>query len=611
MREIMPIALLIYLAEVVLLLPRIPLWLFIVCMLGLCWKALSLRLGIKHPPRVLLLILGIMILSLALIDTPRFWHKETATAAILIVALLFLLDRPRPRQLMLTHSSFFGALVALLVTTGTYLPLFIYFGLTFLIFISLMLHHLPSKVTISPYALSRKLLKTALPIATFILPIYFLFPDLKPNPADRAVTGLSDSIEPGKFAALARSERVAFRVRFHEPEKLIQGEVLKKNPLYWRVAVLEESFGMSWRRGPVRSEDPFRLARSSTEVVYEIMTEPRLGSALPLLEQTAFAFPLRKTETGIFWNASQRSFHSAHSILEVGSRLDTAFVPADPPDPPSPSFETSPRVQGLARELAALPLDAQIAQLLELFKSFSYTLEPGTLDSDDPLDQFLFEKKTGYCEHFAASFASLMQMAGNPARVVSGFSGGSALGESGFYLLVDGDAHAWTEVWTGKSWQRVDPSAVVPGRVLGADSVRKWSAIPIAWLDYGSRQLGIKLRNLMQDIEMVWLLVFSLGGLLLVLQVLRIWRRTKIEAVWQRELNRLLKRLEQKGFSQEPSETMARYLVRASQELPRQRDGLLLLKDSYDQLLFGPRKQYQDEVAFKKALRDLHKTFRN
>ena len=56
-------------------------------------------------------------------------------------------------------------------------------------------------------------------------------------------------------------------------------------------------------------------------------------------------------------------------------------------------------------------------------QGFVYTLSPGVL-SGNRMDQFLFERKEGFCEHYASSFVLLMRYAGIPARIVVGYQGG-------------------------------------------------------------------------------------------------------------------------------------------------------------------------------------------
>jgi hypothetical protein len=106
---------------------------------------------------------------------------------------------------------------------------------------------------------------------------------------------------------------------------------------------------------------------------------------------------------------------------------------------------------------------------LDYFKNngFTYTLTPGTMDPEAPLEDFFFNKRKGFCEHYAATFTLLMRAAGIPARMVIGYQGGE-YNTAGSYLVVrQSDAHAWSEVWLeDKGWQRVDPTAAVsPERV--------------------------------------------------------------------------------------------------------------------------------------------------
>jgi transglutaminase-like putative cysteine protease len=112
---------------------------------------------------------------------------------------------------------------------------------------------------------------------------------------------------------------------------------------------------------------------------------------------------------------------------------------------------------------------AQIIETaLTMFREqpFVYTLAPPLLGKE-PVDDFLFNTKRGFCEHYASSFVYLMRAAGVPARIVTGYQGGE-INPNGNYLIVrQSDAHAWAEVWLqDKGWMRVDPTAAVsPNRI--------------------------------------------------------------------------------------------------------------------------------------------------
>ena len=103
-------------------------------------------------------------------------------------------------------------------------------------------------------------------------------------------------------------------------------------------------------------------------------------------------------------------------------------------------------------------------------QKFSYTTTPPLL-GNNPVDEFLFATRAGFCEHYASAFVVLMRAAGVPARVVTGYQGGE-LNPVGNYLIVrQADAHAWAEVWlTDEGWMRVDPTAAVSPAVYSRAS---------------------------------------------------------------------------------------------------------------------------------------------
>jgi hypothetical protein len=113
--------------------------------------------------------------------------------------------------------------------------------------------------------------------------------------------------------------------------------------------------------------------------------------------------------------------------------------------------------------------DRLIAAALQRLKTggYTYTLEPGVVDSVHTADDFWFDSKQGFCEHIASAFAVLMRGMGVPARIVTGYQGGDRNSVDNYWTVRNSDAHAWTEVWiAGRGWVRVDPTgAVAPSRV--------------------------------------------------------------------------------------------------------------------------------------------------
>jgi transglutaminase-like putative cysteine protease len=156
--------------------------------------------------------------------------------------------------------------------------------------------------------------------------------------------------------------------------------------------------------------------------------------------------------------------------------------------------ERNPRTAALAREMRLRAgSDRQfIEDVLRRFheNAFYYTLRPPPLGSN-PVDDFLFETRRGFCEHYASAFAVMMRSAGLPARIVLGYQGGE-INPLGAYMIVrQSDAHAWTEVWLeGRGWTRFDPTAAVaPERVESGMSGARLTGIGERWGLAGSPQL--------------------------------------------------------------------------------------------------------------------------
>lgn len=127
-------------------------------------------------------------------------------------------------------------------------------------------------------------------------------------------------------------------------------------------------------------------------------------------------------------------------------------------------------------------------------KGFIYTLKPDTYENG--LDDFLFQRRRGFCEHFAAAFATLARALGVPARVVIGYQGGTYNPIGNFWKISQKDAHAWVEVGLDGKWRRVDPTALVaPLRTaLGGDGY--FSLSEDEQILYSKNKMWVRPKNL-------------------------------------------------------------------------------------------------------------------
>ena len=293
-------------------------------------------------------------------------------------------------------------------------------------------------------------------------------------------SGLSEEMRPGQIAKLILSKETAFRVEFEKRRP-------SQNALYWRGPVLREFDGVMWsvgtdnvsrNRGDFISFTPEEHAREAIE--YTVTVERQETRWLPVLE-IPIAYPSGPAveSTAFLSDAQQIGVRRAPSGATQyrAQSLARGQYAADRPMPNAAELRTGPRsfntrTRAFAQELATNypePRD-RIRALLTHFnrEQFFYTLNP-PLYSDQrgvtAIDEFLFDGRRGFCEHYAGATVFVLRAGGIPARVVTGYQGGE-YHPSGYMIVRQSDAHAWAEAWLDGAWVRIDPTAAVaPSRI--------------------------------------------------------------------------------------------------------------------------------------------------
>lgn len=285
----------------------------------------------------------------------------------------------------------------------------------------------------------------------------------------RHQTGISGSLSPGSIASVAQSDEPAFRAVIH-------GRQPDPRELYWRCLTLSHCEGLSWEQTAGTST---RATKPSGQPVRQTITlEPHGARWIPGLDRPS---KILKGGRDHYLNSEDQTLRSHENVrfarrLEIESTTDATLEPLSDPVmrrslqlPP----QVPPRVEALAAELARGATNHQQivdAALMHFAREgFQYSLQPGAY-GPAPLEEFLFERKIGFCEHFAASFGTLMRLAGVPTRLVVGYQGGELIQPGDYYLVRQFNAHVWNEVWLeGKGWTRFDPTAVLAPTRLTPD----------------------------------------------------------------------------------------------------------------------------------------------
>jgi hypothetical protein len=266
-----------------------------------------------------------------------------------------------------------------------------------------------------------------------------------------------------------------------------------------------------------------------------------------------------------------------------------------------------------------------------------YTLDPPVL-SGDTSDQFLFESRRGFCEHFASSFVLLMRAAGLPARVVTGYQGGEFNPIDEYLIVRQSDAHAWAEVWLeGTGWTRVDPTAAVsPDRIeLGVHAAvgasrrlplmarrdfpmfhrmaLAWDALNNRWNEWVIGYGAVSQRDLLTALGVgplgyrgaVAVLVAALpvAGLLVWLAGTLRFRRGQGPDATSRAYEVFCKRLSRVGIVRAHSEAPTAFADRASAGRPDLASEIRRITRIYTKLRYGKEASGELSAALRSAVR--------
>ncbi len=285
------------------------------------------------------------------------------------------------------------------------------------------------------------------------------------------------------------AKRVVMVVRF-PPGTPPKAEI---TPLafYWRALSYDIYTGHGWKSSPTASEDyepGQKIPTPSLEMYQTIQQEIRVGSKLrgalyvagsPLFIDREFRAYWRATEDELDADESlPRNDIFAIALDESVYQVNSAVVAVDEEILRNASLtypnwieerylalpeDIPQRVLDLAAEVVAgQPTAYDQARAIESYlRNFTYTRDlPDPPLEQDVVDYFLFDIQQGYCDYYATSMAVLARVAGLPARVVVGYSGGMYDEEQDRYLVTEADAHTWTEIYFPEvGWISFEPTA--------------------------------------------------------------------------------------------------------------------------------------------------------
>ncbi|MGC2048698.1 MAG: DUF3488 and transglutaminase-like domain-containing protein [Gallionella sp.] len=610
-------------------------WVSSLCGVLLLWRAYLNYSGKPQPKKWRLMLITLAGTGGIAISFHTLFGREVGVSLLLLLATLKLMELRTARDAM---AVIYLALF-IIITNFFYsqsIPTALYMLATLFVITATWIQLHGRNIPLKPrLRIAAILLMQAIPL-TLIL--FILFPRVQGPlwglPQDAySSSGLDDRMSPGSLSRLILSEAVAFRVSYKDKPPL-------REQMYWRGPVMWDFDGRTWTTGSTNEQflAPQFTERSQT-IDYTVTLEPHNKTWLFALDvpdkislPTTLSYDFRlyskkPVNARVRYEARSNLGYRAN-LQESNTQIRRALqVPR----------QFNPRAQQLAKEWkAGNTNDAAIVQTaLSYFnrQGFQYTLEPPLLGTNG-IDDFLFETKQGFCEHYASAFVFLMRAANVPARVVTGYLGGEFNDIGNYYIVRQSDAHAWAEVWLkGQGWVRVDPTGVIaPARIQSGLSAAvsnnaalpfmarnppqwlrnlrlNWDALANQWnqwvLGYDSeRQFAFLTRLGMESVtwQKMALNMAAGSGLLVSLFALFMLRHLytrnkadKIQTAWLR----LCRKLARAGLPRAAHEGALDYAARIAIDRPELAEPIHDLATRYSALRYG---KIRDEQAQREYL---------
>ena len=468
---------------------RMPAWIIAIVVICITWRLLIFVGKLNYPGRFVRVTVVVFTLIVSATQMRNLGVGLDSAAGLLTLGFVFkLIEMRHKRDIYVVLSlCFVMAMVAFLYSQSVISTVYIAISVTVIIAAMIALNR--SSLIVDSGGTVRLALKITLQAVPLTVVLFLVFPRIAPLwavPLQTSAnsTGVTDEMSPGDISQLGRSAALAFRVQFENSVPPLH------ESLYWRGLVLDDFDGATWRRTRSRSaygnaaqlanfqfewEDRIRIDGNPT--LYNVILEP---TQQPWIYGLHLAQPVSKNmfqsrNFEIFNNGliSQRLSYDLSSYRN--NQTDLILLDSQRTRNTELPEEGNSQSLEFARQLrSSVATDQDFAYaVLAYFQrnEFFYTLNPALL-GENRIDDFLFNTREGFCEHYASAFSFLMRAVGIPSRVVVGYQGAEYNRFEDYMMVYQYNAHAWNEVWLeGEGWVRFDPTgAVSPERIqLGVE----------------------------------------------------------------------------------------------------------------------------------------------
>ena len=317
--------------------------------------------------------------------------------------------------------------------------------------------------------------------------------------------GFSEKVDFGSFGEVKLDPTVILRV-----------EIPEKAPaqLYWRGMTLNYFDGISWldtikKRDRVsKYENIFVILPVSLDnaIVQKIFIEPidsdvifGLGSIAGIEIDLRAMFTDGAGAVFATEKSPKRLAYTAYSVLEEQLASDNISDYLQFPSDFKKIGELTDEITKNSNTV--IEKASKIENYLKTNYRYSLKTSPPAAGIN-PIENFLFNSKAGYCEHYATAMALMLRHAGIPSRIVTGFAGGEKNKYGGYIIVRQSDAHSWVEAVIDGRWKRFDPTPPAPQPKMPSLPSLYIDSLRLKWYRYVVNFSSSDQKNLISYISM-------------------------------------------------------------------------------------------------------------
>lgn len=435
--------------------------------------------------------------------------------------------------------------------------------------------------------------------------------------------GFSEKVDFGSFGSVKLDPTIVMRVELNN---------YKGNNFYWRGTTLDYFNGVIWentesekrlvfKRDGIFLIKPFKKENTIVQKIYLEPMDTEILFGLPVVAaiETNSRIILMD-ETGTIYVPMKKNKQFFYTVYSINEPIRTGFIEKKYLQLP----EGMEKIADLARSI--VKGKTRIYDKVEtietyLKEKYTYTLNvPEPPEGVNPIEDFIFKTKKGYCEHYATAMVLMLRSIGIPSRIVTGFYGGEINSYGGYLIVRQSNAHSWVEAAIDKRWERFDPTPAISIEkpsviVLYLDMLKmQWNRYVVSFSSSDQKNIlrlitfpfripdmpDLRLRSL-RDVLTFFLIIFMIG--VIVLLIYKSSRRKKYSYPTIQYI-KAIKFLKKKGIKITETTTSSEIKEMCKKKYINEK--ITELIKMYEEYRFGKKKlTYEDRIKFRILLKEM------